>query len=1096
MFEPCGDDEVWKNHHSQELIEWKLYDSCGVHSLMPGEVSIHMLVEKKYPLPWDTLRRMPQWNIHVNYNVTEMSYEIFRLKEKCTKGLMLMVEVLVLLVVAAAKLPILNPNKFDLWKMRIEQYFLMTDYSLWEVILNGDSPTPTKIVDGVVQSIAPTTAEQWLDKKNELKARGTFLMALLDKHKLKFNIHKDAKTLMEAIKKRFGGNKETKKILGETISQEDINLKFLRNYSLWEVILNGDSPTPTKIVDGVVQSIAPTTAEQWLDKKNELKARGTFLMALLDKHKLKFNIHKDAKTLMEAIKKSTNESVSVVPSISAASSKAIVSTLPNVDSLSDAVIYSFFTSANGTYTIGFDMSKVECYNFRRRGHSARECRSPRDNRNKDTLKRTVPVEVSTSNALVSQCDAVGGYDWSFQAYEEPTNYALMAYSSSESVEARLVVYQQNESVFEDDIKLLKLDVMLRDNALAELRKKFEKAKTKRDELRLTLDKFQTSSKNLSKLLKSQVYDKTGLGYDSQVFDRELSDCEELHSDESVNSVPKSSENDRYKTCKGNHVVPPPYTRTFMPPKPDLVFNDAPNASESVANKTSDFEDETEIELVPKQKEPSFVRTFEHVKTPREYVKKVDPNKQVEHLRTNHQKSRGPKKNLNKKACFVCRSLNNLIKDCNYYEKQMTCHTAVPQSTVKSPRPVKHVVNKEHSPIKRPINHRPTTKTSNFNKKVTTVKVNTVNAVQGIKGYAEKASTNWVWKPKCKVLDPVSRLTSAAITLKQFDYTDALGRSNVCSRHMTRNISFLSDFEEINGGYVSFGGNPKGGKITGKDTECVILSFDYKLPDEKHVLLRVPRENNMYNVDLKNVVPYGDLTCLFLKATLDESNLWNKRIGHINFKTMNKLVKGNLVRGLPSKIFKNNHTCVACQKGKQHRAFWIGPKWLFDIDTLSMSMNYQPVVVGNQPNDNAGIQENLNAGKVRKETTSAQQYVLLPLWSTSYQDPQNTDADVADDAFDVKENKKDVHISPKFSINNTNKVNAVSALVIAAGPNPTNNTNTASPSVNVVSLNFGITGKSSFVHPSKYPDDPDMLELEDIVYSMMKKMLVQKLTYLI
>nr|GEV95677.1 hypothetical protein [Tanacetum cinerariifolium] len=85
--------------------------------------------------------------------------------------------------------------------------------------------------------------------------------------------------------------------------------------------------------------------------------------------------------------------------------------------------------ANGTTTIGFDMSKVECYNFHRRGHFARDCRSPRDNRNKDTPRRTVPVKVFTSNALVSKCDAVGSYDWSFEVDEEPTNYALMAYAS-------------------------------------------------------------------------------------------------------------------------------------------------------------------------------------------------------------------------------------------------------------------------------------------------------------------------------------------------------------------------------------------------------------------------------------------------------------------------------------------------------------------------------------------------------------------------------------------------------------------------------------------------------------------------------------------
>nr|GEU53233.1 reverse transcriptase domain-containing protein [Tanacetum cinerariifolium] len=125
-------------------------------------------------------------------------------------------------VVAAAKLPILNPNEFDLWKMRIEQYFLMTDYSLWDVILSGDSLTPTRVVDGVVQPITPTTAEQRLAKKNELKARGTLLMDFPDKHQLKFNIQKDAKSLMEAIEKRFGGNKETKKVQKTLLKQQNL----------------------------------------------------------------------------------------------------------------------------------------------------------------------------------------------------------------------------------------------------------------------------------------------------------------------------------------------------------------------------------------------------------------------------------------------------------------------------------------------------------------------------------------------------------------------------------------------------------------------------------------------------------------------------------------------------------------------------------------------------------------------------------------------------------------------------------------------------------------------------------------------------------
>ncbi|GKF16425.1 putative ribonuclease H-like domain-containing protein, partial [Tanacetum coccineum] len=173
----------------------------------------------------------------------------------------------------------------------------------------------------------------------------------------------------------------------------------------------------------------------------------------------------------------------------------------------------------------------------------------------------------------------------------------------------------------------------------------------------------------------------------------------------------------------------------------------------------------------------------------------------------------------------------------------------------------------------------------------------------------------------------------------------------CSRHMTDNMSYLTDFEEIDGGYVAFGGNPKGGKITSRGTiktsnldfenvyfvrelqfnlfsvSRIVFSlmtlnvlFYLQITDESYVLLKVPRKNNMYSVDLKNIVPKGGLTCLFAKSTSDESKLWRKRLGHINFKTMNKLVKGNLVRGLPSKHFENDQTCVACQKGKQHRAF--------------------------------------------------------------------------------------------------------------------------------------------------------------------------------
>nr|GEX03772.1 ribonuclease H-like domain-containing protein [Tanacetum cinerariifolium] len=138
-------------------------------------------------------------------------------------------------MVSAAKLPILNPNEFDLWKIRIEQYFLMTDYSLWEFILNGDSPVPTRLVEGVAQPVAPTTIKQKLARKNELKARGTLLMALPDKHQLKFNTHKDAKSLMEVIEKRFGGNTKTKKVQKSLLKQQFKNFSSSTSESLDQI---------------------------------------------------------------------------------------------------------------------------------------------------------------------------------------------------------------------------------------------------------------------------------------------------------------------------------------------------------------------------------------------------------------------------------------------------------------------------------------------------------------------------------------------------------------------------------------------------------------------------------------------------------------------------------------------------------------------------------------------------------------------------------------------------------------------------------------------------------------------------------------------
>nr|GEX77852.1 hypothetical protein [Tanacetum cinerariifolium] len=317
-------------------------------------------------------------------------------------------------VIFAAKLPILNPNEFDLWKITIEQYFLMTDYSLWQVILNGDSPVPTRLVEGVVQPVAPTTAEQKLARKNELKARGTLLMALLDKHQLKFNSHKDAKTLMKAIEKRFGGNTETKTVLKTILKQRSENFTSSSSEGLDQIHdrlqkLRNKADLEEQSLDDLFNSLKIYEAEF---KHSSSTGTTTQNLAFVSSSNTD----------------SINDSISAAASVSIVYAKMHVSSLLNIDSLSNALIYSFFArqstspqldnedlkqidvddleemdlrrqmamltmrarrflqktsrhlGANGPTSMGFDMSKVECNNCHRKGHFARECRSPKDSR--------------------------------------------------------------------------------------------------------------------------------------------------------------------------------------------------------------------------------------------------------------------------------------------------------------------------------------------------------------------------------------------------------------------------------------------------------------------------------------------------------------------------------------------------------------------------------------------------------------------------------------------------------------------------------------------------------------------------------------------
>nr|GFA85171.1 hypothetical protein [Tanacetum cinerariifolium] len=551
--------------------------------------------------------------------------------------------------------------------------------------------------------VAPTTVEHKLARKNELKARGTLLMALPDKHQLKFNSHKDAKSLME----------------------EDVNLKFLRNLpSEWKthtLIWRNKTKLEDKSLDDLFNSLKIYESEV-----KHSSSLGT------ESQNLSFVSSTPAN--------STNDSVSVVVNVSA------------VDDLEEM-------------DLKWQMAMLTM-------RARKECRSPKDLRRPtvaEPQQRNVLVETSTSNALVSQCDGTGTYDWSYQA-EEPTNFAPMAFSSSSSNSS-----SDSEAMFDYD------------------------------------NYYSSKSDN--------------------------------------DSWPPSNLYDRFVPSGGYHVVPPPVFGTFMPPKPDLVFHTPPfNENEHLAfnvhlSLTKPEQDissrpssliiedwvsdskEDDMPQVPKDV-PSFAQSLELVKSPRHSGLLSQPPMSVAPpvpLSTNSP-SKGSRKT--KKTCFVCKSETYLIKDCDFHAKNLAQksyvsrdiqkqyapmnHSKFPLHKVSTAAPPKsqpvlttaartvsavkpkfsktrptlasHVVFRSHTPNRRPITHPSSSNSRNSPPRVTITKPSTVNAAQHNKG---------TWGNPQQALKDKGVIDSR------------------CSRHMTGNMSYLSDFEELNGGYVAFGGNPKG-----------------------------------------------------------------------------------------------------------------------------------------------------------------------------------------------------------------------------------------------------------------------------------------------
>ncbi|GJS59807.1 putative ribonuclease H-like domain-containing protein [Tanacetum coccineum] len=508
-------------------------------------------------------------------------------------------------------------------------------------------------------------------------------------------------------------------------------------------------------------------------------------------------------------------------------------------------------------------------------------------------------------------------------------------------------------------------------------------KVKLEESEARFDKWLDSSKNLNKLINSSMStrSKFGLGYGDTFRSDEVFDLSAPSIfDSCLKDALEKPLYDRFIKDVGLHAVPGPITGTFMPPsnKPDIedtqytygsksnncvdtnsVSNDfvsCDNSDKSSDSETTGFAScvssvkssslktkdqlasaSSSVDLKTLHKtddqgpcnvtqSPSF--SFkENVKTPRNLCNRNGSN----NISLCKNKSFGSKK------CFVCGSKFHLIRDCDFYENQLRLNNAPVWKNVENipsfvPRPAYVPAGSRNRPTSVPAGRpfpagwhnpaaRPMTrpKSHYFQQFSRPGSYNQMDMDGGRWGTADNPHTN-----------------------KDLGIVDS-----GCSRSMTGNKEKLADFVKIKGGTVTFGGGD--GKITRKGTirtsnfnfENVyyveelqnfnLFSVSQICDTKNQVVLRVPRRHNLYCFNLTDIHSEREIKCLLAKASLDESTKWHRRMAHVNFKNMNKLAKHGLVNGLPSKLFTNENNCVACNKGKQHKASY---KAITAINTIS------------------------------------------------------------------------------------------------------------------------------------------------------------------
>nr|GEW86441.1 copia protein [Tanacetum cinerariifolium] len=395
---------------------------------------------------------------------------------------------------------------------------------------------------------------------------------------------------------------------------------------------------------------------------------------------------------------------------------------------------------------------------------------------------------------------------------------------------------------------------------------------------------------------SDTEDKSRLGYGNQINEEALSyDNEVLESVFASRStdVEDSYVNDRFAKVKGMHSVPPPMTRIYMPPKSDFRIDESNFTYDPKQSKTCESDAKTND--IDSCESSSSVETLESVPKPVESKPKAANEPKVwfdapmiEEYESDSDDEYVFKASMKqeKRSCAYINTVKH-VKTPRFpvnAARQNLSSQAASTSTVRKVNTARPIVNKirprnnvykSHSPIRRSCNRIPAPKAKFANHKITTAGDKTVSVVRGNRETAVKPQQVVIGDPK-----DITEIKSLNTIVDQNIENTLKGKGIVdsgCSRHMTGNKAYLVEYEDFIVGPVAFG-----------DTECLVLSPDFKLTDKNQVLLRVPRQNNMYTFNLENIIPSGGLAYLIEKATVDESNKWHRSLEDI-YKVLNDVI---------------------------------------------------------------------------------------------------------------------------------------------------------------------------------------------------------------